>query len=113
VTVVLIGSETLTRPFVKYEICQSIKRGNAVIGVHISWVKDMITQYTSARGNPHTIIGYYNDNGPAYFDVVADGIYDYILGDGYANMGTWIEAAAKQHGKYSCFCQSLSRKRAL
>ena len=99
VTVVLIGSETLTRPFVHYEICQSLKRGNAVIGVYISGVKDMITQFTSERGNPHTIIGHYSDKSPAYFDVVADGIYDYIAGNGYANMGAWIEAAAKQHGK--------------
>ncbi|MBQ5557445.1 MAG: TIR domain-containing protein [Aeriscardovia sp.] len=31
VTVVLIGSETLNRPFVQYEICESIQRGNAVV----------------------------------------------------------------------------------
>ena len=30
VTVVLIGAETLNRPFVQYEICQSLHRGNAV-----------------------------------------------------------------------------------
>ena len=28
VTVVLLGSETLNRPFVQYEICQSLNRGN-------------------------------------------------------------------------------------
>ncbi|WP_303766396.1 TIR domain-containing protein [Ruminococcus flavefaciens] len=39
VTVVLIGSETLSRPFVKYEICESVKRGNAIIGVYIHNVK--------------------------------------------------------------------------
>ena len=76
VTVVLIGGETLNRPFVQYEICRSLQRGNA-----------------------HTAIGYYGDNSPAYFDSVADGIYDYVADNGYANMGTWIENAARKHGK--------------
>ena len=41
VTVVLIGRETLNRPFVQYEICESINRGNAIIGVYIHNIKDM------------------------------------------------------------------------
>lgn len=99
VTVVLIGSETLNRPFVQYEICKSLQRGNAVIGVHINEIRDMRTLTTSYKGNIHTIIGYYNDNSPAYFDQVADGIYDYVAQNGYINLGTWIEVAAKAHGK--------------
>src|SRR5665647_501917 len=39
VTVVLIGSETLNRPFVKYEIEQSLSRGNAIIGVFVNKIK--------------------------------------------------------------------------
>src|SRR5690554_739785 len=58
VTVVLIGAETLNRPFVQYEICESLKRGNAVIGVYIDGIKDMKTGFTSSRCNPHTVIGY-------------------------------------------------------
>ena len=99
VTVVLIGRETLNRPFVQYEICKSLQRGNAVIGVHINAIKDMRTLSTSFRGNTHTVIGYYGDNSPAYFDSIADGIYDYIADNGYAKMGTWIENAARKHGK--------------
>ena len=99
VTVVLIGGETLNRPFVQYEICRSLQRGNAVIGVHINAIKDMRTLSTSFRGNTHTAIGYYGDNSPAYFDSVADGIYDYVADNGYANMGTWIENAARKRGK--------------
>lgn len=74
VTVVLIGSDTLNRPFVQYEICESLKRGNGVIG-------------------------YYSDGSPAYFDNVYDGLYDYIEQDGYNNLGSWIETAAKAHNK--------------
>ncbi len=99
VTVVLIGSETLNRSFVQYEICKSLQRGNAVIGVHINGIKDMRTSMTSSKGDVHTIIGYYNDNSPAYFDMICDGIYDYISQNGYINMGSWIENAAKRHNK--------------
>lgn len=99
VTVVLIGSETLNRPYVQYEICKSLQRGNAVIGVLIHNIRDMRTGWCSARGNTHTIIGRYNDGTPAYFDAISDGIYDYSLQNGYQNMGTWIENAAKAHGK--------------
>ena len=99
VTVVLIGSETLSRPFVQYEICQSLQRGNAVIGVLINGIRDMNTRTTSIKGNVHTIIGYYNDKTPAYFDEICDGVYDYSAQNGYANLGIWIESAAKSHNK--------------
>ena len=82
VTVVLIGAETLSRPFVQYEICKSLQRGNAVIGVYINWIRDMRTLKISAKGNIHTVIGYYEDGSPAYFDNVCDGIYDYVTQDG-------------------------------
>lgn len=99
VTVVLIGSETLNRPFVQYEIRKSIERGNAVIGVYVHNIKDMHTKKTSQIGNVHTIIGYYKDNKPAYFDDICNGVYDYKLDDGYNNLGSWIEKAAKLHNK--------------
>src|SRR3954454_15604324 len=35
VTAVLIGKETASRPYVKYEIEQSIGRGNGILGVRI------------------------------------------------------------------------------
>lgn len=99
VTVVLLGTNTLTRPFVQYEICESIKRGNAVIGVHIHNIKDMLTGRTSTQCNVHSIIGQYRDNSPAYFDKHSDGIYDYSLDCGYDNLGLWVEKAAKKKGK--------------
>ena len=99
VTVVLIGSETLSRPFVQYEICQSLQRGNAVMGVLINGIRDMNIRTTSIKGNVHTIIGYYNDKTPAYFDDICNGAYDYSAQNGYANLGIWIESAAKAHNK--------------
>lgn len=99
VTVVLIGKETLNRPFVQYEIIKSIERGNAIIGIHIHNLRDMITQRTTVKGNPHTIIGYYNDGTPAYFDYICDDLYDYLEDNGYYNLGSWIEKAALKKGK--------------
>ena len=99
VTVVLIGEETLKRPFVKYEICESIKKGNGLIGVFIHKVKDMKTKETSLKGNAHSVIGQYSDGSSAYFDVVCDGLYDYIEDNRYDNLGKWIEKAAKAHNR--------------
>lgn len=99
VTVVLIGTETLERSFVQYEICKSLERGNALIGIHINRIRDMRTSMVSVKGNVHTVIGNYNDGTPAYFDQVCDGIYDYVGQNGYVNMGSWIENAARKHNK--------------
>lgn len=98
VTVVLIGEETLNREYVQYEICQSINKGNAIIGVHICNIEDMRTRLRSQQGNVSTKIG--NRNGtPIYFNEIADSIHDYNRDDGYTNLGTWIEEAAKKHRK--------------
>src|SRR2546428_6298895 len=40
VTVVLIGAETSQRKYVDYEIEQSIARGNGLLGIYISGIKD-------------------------------------------------------------------------
>jgi len=40
VTAVLIGQQTASRRWVTYEISESIKRGNALIGIHINAVLD-------------------------------------------------------------------------
>lgn len=39
-TIVLIGAETATRPYVMYEIDESLKRGNGLIGIHIHHLKN-------------------------------------------------------------------------
>ena len=49
VTVVLIGTETANRPWVKYEIEQSIAQKNGLLGIYIHHLKDS-SQATSSRG---------------------------------------------------------------
>ncbi len=49
VTVVLIGSHTAARPWVKYEIEQSLKRKNGFLGIYIHHLKNQ-DQETSPPG---------------------------------------------------------------
>lgn len=46
VTCVLIGSQTYARPWVRYEIMKSFRKGNRILGVHINSItgKDKLTK---------------------------------------------------------------------
>lgn len=92
VTVVLIGSETLDRPYVKYEIEQSYKKGNAIIGVKIGKIKDL-NGNTSVSQNHVKIVGYDDNSNLLWFNEISSGIYDYVDNNGYNNLGTWIKNA--------------------
>jgi hypothetical protein len=52
VSVVLIGSDTSTRKWVKYEIAESETRGNGLLGVYIHKVKDLDGNTTTKGDNP-------------------------------------------------------------
>ena len=52
VTVVLIGSQTFSRRWVKYEIMRSIMRGNTLLGVHINGIVDKNQTTISSGPNP-------------------------------------------------------------
>ena len=82
VTVVLIGARTSEREYVDYEIKQSWKRGNGLIGVYIHNIEDR-SGLTDTKGNdPFVANGY-------------KGIktYDWVYDDGYSNLGDWVDAA--------------------
>lgn len=97
VTAVLIGSETLERPFVQYELKKSYERGNGIIGIYINDIKD-------SKGNTPTHCSIYGvemgkdaNGGTVYFSSVQ--VYDWIANNGYDNLGNWVEAAAKAAGR--------------
>lgn len=94
-TIVLIGSETLRRYYVQYEICQSLKQGNAIIGVYVNNIRDFSGR-TCLACNPHTSIGTYSDGTPVYFDNIAYRIYDYQINDGYNILHRWVEDAVQR-----------------
>ena len=45
------------------------------------------------------IIQEYNDGTPAYFDSFCDEIHDYVNENGYSNLNSWVENAARRKGK--------------
>ena len=83
VTVVLVGQETCSSKWVKYEIEKSIEIGNGLLGINISQIKDM-------AGNTTTCCGQI----PKGYD-----FYQWFRDKGYDNMGNWIEKAAKDAGR--------------
>ncbi len=82
VTVVLVGSHTCDSEYVEYEIEQSEKRGNGLIGIDISKIKNLDGDTSERCG---MIPKGYN-------------FYLWNKNDGYSNMGDWIEEAAEAAG---------------
>jgi hypothetical protein len=83
VTVVLVGAKTCSSRWVRYEIEQSKTRGNGLLGIDISKIKDLSGMTTERCGR------------------IPEG-YDFYLwnnDDGYHNMGSWIERAAWAAGR--------------
>ena len=76
VTAVLIGTYTASRPYVDYEIQQSIDRGNGILGVRIHHLRDSS--------------GYPSLPGPTPSRLVSSGypVYDWTNA---ADFGRWVE----------------------
>jgi hypothetical protein len=83
VTAVLIGNQTANREYVKYEIAQSIARGNGVLGVRIEKIENSKGETDEAGANPL----------PAKYPV-----HLWNKDKGYLNFGKWVEDAAKAAG---------------
>lgn len=92
VTIVLTGAETSKRPFVKYEIEESYKKGNGLLGITLHNINDPLTGKDVAGANPFSSV---NDrNGKPLSNSVK--IYDWINDNGRENLAIWIENAAKE-----------------
>ena len=83
VTVVLVGNRTCYSRWVKYEISKSVEKGNGLLGIDISKIKDL-------QGNTSERCGQ-----------IPEGYKFYLWNndDGYHKMGDWIEKAAEDAGK--------------
>lgn len=63
-TCVLIGSETYARPWVRYELLKSFKRGNHILGVHINSIKCKNSRTKVLGPNPLDYVGVsFSDSG--------------------------------------------------
>lgn len=98
VTAVLIGAETAKRAWIKYEIDESLKRGNGLLGIYIHncplWDGSCDSRGTNPFDNlTITINGVKKRLSEIYKT------YDWVNDNGRANLGSWVEVAAKQAGK--------------
>lgn len=84
VTVVFIGNQTANRKYIKYEIEQSIDRGNGVVGIQIHHLKDKNQNVDELGETPKLLL----DSG---FKT-----YKYV---DYEKLANRIEEAAKIAGK--------------
>jgi len=58
VTCALIGSDTWSRRWVRYEILKSYDRGNYLLGVHINGIRDKELKTYSNGLNPYDLLGF-------------------------------------------------------
>lgn len=79
-------------------MCKSFERGNGILGIYIHQLKDK-NGYTSIPGNTFFgEMGKDKDGNSVYFSS-AYPTHDWVNDDGYNNLGTWVEEAAKKAGK--------------
>lgn len=78
VTAVLIGAETSSRRWVKYEIDASLERGNGLLGIYIDNIESNDGKTDRRGANPL----------PVRFRT-----YDWVLHGGYTNLGSWVDTA--------------------
>lgn len=83
VTTVLVGAKTCSSRWVRYEIEQSKRRGNGLLGIDISKIKDLRGETSERCGRI-----------PSGYD-----FYLWNTDDGYANLGKWVEKAATAAGR--------------
>lgn len=97
VTVLLIGSQTAGRPWVNYEIIESVRRGNGLLGIYIHNVKDL-NGWTDVKGNnPFDAIRWDNGRGAPLSDTYPT--YDWVFDNGRGALSSWIETAAQRAGR--------------
>jgi hypothetical protein len=99
VTVFLLGSETAWRPWVRYELEESHKRGNGMLAIQIHGIKNL-QGYASIPGeNIFSTYSIKDESGISRRLDYYYPIYDWIINNGYHNVGGWIEQAAKVAGR--------------
>lgn len=100
VTVVLIGQETASRPWVKYEVEKSYRDGKGLLGVRIHCIRNFQGNVDSPGPNPFGAV----QTGSGLFgrpSTLADEVpvYDWVANNGRLNLGRWVEEAARRVGR--------------
>ena len=98
VTVVLIGSETYGREWVRHEIKRSYQLDKGILGVYIHNVKDPQHGTDTKGRNPLDYWTIKQGGSDVPFSRLYN-TYDWVNDDGYTNFASWVEAAAKAAGR--------------
>lgn len=98
VTCVLFGAETYSREWVRHEIKRSYELKKGILAIDIHNVKDPQKGVDVAGRNP--LEYWYHEQGgrKIHFSEMYS-TYDWVNDDGYNNLSTWIEDAAKAAGR--------------
>jgi hypothetical protein len=83
VTAVLVGAGTCSSKWVRYEIEKSEERGNGLLGIDVSKIKNLAGKTSERCGRIPSGYKFYLWNND----------------EGYKNVGDWIRAAAEAAGK--------------
>jgi len=98
VTVVLFGAETYEREWVRHEIKRSYELGKGILAIDIHKVKDPQHGIDVKGKNPLDYWQIEQTGKKISFSSIYK-TYDWVDNDGYTNLATWIEAAAKAAGR--------------
>ena len=99
VTVVLVGQETASRPFVRYEIEQSRRRGNGMLGVRVHSIPSYVgPNMTVDRPGPDPFAAVSDPLRPGFTLAGLYPTYDWEP-SGRAQLASWIDAAARAVGR--------------
>lgn len=109
VTVVLIGSGTYARKWVRYEIEQSALRGNGLLAIHIHNLKgpkkgDRRRREHRKGRNPLSRIRFDVESDATLDEYVPT--FDWVIDDGYVSLGNWVREAPtlkeirRKHDRY-------------
>ncbi|WP_455181435.1 TIR domain-containing protein [Azospirillum palustre] len=98
VTVVLIGAQTSQRKHVGYEISRSYTLGKGMLGIYIHNVKNKDGHTDTKGANPFSNWQITKNGQKTYFSSIFP-TYDWVSDNGRANIGFWIEDAAKKVGR--------------
>jgi hypothetical protein len=99
--VVLIGAQTATRPWVRYEIKRSHELGLALFGIHVHHLRDTKGQQSTKGANPFehadSGLGEFAASVPVFDPAESDSKLAYReIAD---NLAHWAEVAVAQTGK--------------
>ena len=100
VTAVLIGNETAGRKYINYEIKESVRKGNGIIGIKIHRLKDKADGEDFQGSNPLSDFVIETNQGVRRLSNVFE-TYEWKGDNGRENIEDWVEDAKQQSDQFT------------